>query len=409
MHVMLVADGRSPTTRGWIRALQAIGNRVTLVSTYPCDPIAGVQDCFVLPVALGNLAGSQAGGRGGRRSGLRKALGRSRNLVLGARYWLGPLTVPYYAKKLKKIAEQVKPDLTHALRIPFEGMLLAAAQLDVPMAVSIWGNDLTLHARGSRWMAKHTTATLRRANGLLADAQRDIRLGKAWGFSPQRASMVLPGAGGIDLVEMHRIRSQAGESLDDLLHGITPRIPDGAPLVINPRGFRPGSVRNDTFFESVPLTLERRPDIAYLCTGMAGQAEAIKALDRHKLHGRVHLLPLLPQAQLWNLFERAAIMLSVSSHDGTPNSLLEAMACGAFPIAGDIESLREWITPGVNGLLVEPHKPQSLADAVLTALDNPDLLSRAQGCNLRIIRERAESELVRSQIGVFYWRVLYQT
>ncbi len=82
------------------------------------------------------------------------------------------------------------------------------------------------------------------------------------------------------------------------------------------------------------------------------------------------------------------------------------MACGCFPIAGDLESLREWITPGVNGLLVEPTKPPALAEAVLQALDQPALRLKAKEINLGLIRERAEVNLVRSQIEVFYQRMV---
>ena len=38
------------------------------------------------------------------------------------------------------------------------------------------------------------------------------------------------------------------------------------------------------------------------------------------------------------LFRQAQVMLSITTHDGTPNTLLEGLASGCFPIAGDIES-----------------------------------------------------------------------
>ena len=102
------------------------------------------------------------------------------------------------------------------------------------------------------------------------------------------------------------------------------------------------------------------------------------------------------------MFHRAQVSVSISEHDGTPNSLLEAMTCGCFPIAGDIESLREWIVPGVNGLLVNPDSPEELASAVISALLNEKLRSDAAEKNRRIILERAESEVVRTKIEVFY-------
>jgi len=117
-------------------------------------------------------------------------------------------------------------------------------------------------------------------------------------------------------------------------------------------------------------------------------------------------MPYLTQPQLWNLYHRAPVMVSISSHDGTPNSLLEAMAAGCFPIVGDIESLREWITPGINGLLVEPGKPQGLAEALLLALNTPTLRQQAAEINLQLVRQRADVFLVRSQIEVFYQRLV---
>jgi glycosyltransferase involved in cell wall biosynthesis len=99
-------------------------------------------------------------------------------------------------------------------------------------------------------------------------------------------------------------------------------------------------------------------------------------------------------------------MASISQHDGTPNTLLEAMACGCFPVAGDIESIREWITPGVNGLLVEPSSPQGAAEAILTALESPEMRKSAADLNGRLIRERAEVGLVRNTIREFYTRFI---
>jgi glycosyltransferase involved in cell wall biosynthesis len=154
------------------------------------------------------------------------------------------------------------------------------------------------------------------------------------------------------------------------------------------------------------MVLERVPDAHFLCAAMQGQQEAETWLERLKIGQRVHLLPYLTQDQLWGIFQRAAVSVSISAHDGTPNSLLEAMAIGCFPIAGDIESLREWIVPGVNGLLVEPDKAQALAEALVRALEDPALRAAATEINQNIIRERAEINLVRSQIAVFYERLL---
>ena len=410
MHILLVADGRSPTTRRWASALAALGHRITLVSTFPCAPLPGVEADLLMPVAFSSLAGAASANKtalpnpaqltaAGASGGLRRVVSAFRAPFLAGRYRLGPLTLAYYGPRFRRLVRRVQPDLVHALRIPFEGMLAAYTPPGTPFAVSIWGNDLTLHASGSAQMAALTRRTLTRADGLLADASRDLRLARAWGFDPAKPSLVAPGSAGIDLDEIERVRASAAEGLyDPLLEGF----PLDQPLLLNPRGFRTGSVRADTFFKAVPLVLERHPQVTFACAAMAGQPEALRWLDRLNLRGKVHLLPHLPQPHLWRLFLRAEMTLSISQHDGTPNTLLEALACGCFPIAGDIELLREWITPGVNGLLIPPDSPQALAEAILLALDSPALRERAAQINRALIAERAEAGRVRQKIADFY-------
>jgi glycosyltransferase involved in cell wall biosynthesis len=308
------------------------------------------------------------------------------------------LTLPYYGGQFKKLVKKIKPDLVHALRIPFEGLLATYTPRNIPLAVSIWGNDLTLHGYGSAAMRRLTHQVMNRANGLAADARRDLRLAALWGFDMGKPTLLVPGGGGVDLSEINRVRTMnmplSGEP-----------IPEDYQLVINPRGFRPGSVRNDVFFQAIPMVLQRNPKVVFAALAMAGQQEADQWMERLHLQEHLRLLPFLAQEQVWNLFQKSAVTVSVSSHDGTPNSLLEAMACGCFPVAGDIESLREWITPGINGLLVEPHQPQAVAEAILLALDNPELRSAAAEVNQAVVQQRAETGLVRAQTEVFYQRI----
>ena len=99
-------------------------------------------------------------------------------------------------------------------------------------------------------------------------------------------------------------------------------------------------------------------------------------------------------------------MISPSEHDGTPNTFLEAIACGCFPIVGNLESLREWIDDGVNGLLIDPQDPEALAAAVVRALGDEDMRARAFDQNQKLVDERAERKQVGSKLASFYQEVL---
>lgn len=397
MKVVLIADGRSPITAHWIESIKRLNVRVVLVSSFPCRKPDDVDGFFVLPLAFSKYAGNQSGGGPAlpaKNNLKRRLIKRFRNVFMKMRYILGPLTLPWYAIKLNKIVRNARPDLVHALRIPYEGMSAAWLPKNVPFAVSIWGNDLTLHAQGS-WLMKHMTRkTLTRANALAADAKRDVRLARLWGFDQNKPTLVVPGNGGVSFTDV-RLTAVKGE---DTLYWL----PQDHDVVINPRGFRPGSVRNDTFFKSIPLILSQCPNTLFLCCSMANQPEALEWIQTLHIEKFVVLLPTLKQSDLWPLFNRAKVTVSVSQHDGTPNSLLEAMTIGCFPVVGEIESMREWITPGVNGMLVDPDSPEQLADAVVSALLNEKLREEAAAINSQIILERAEISSVSCAIGVFY-------
>jgi glycosyltransferase involved in cell wall biosynthesis len=356
MKLLIVADGHSPIAQSWIHSLIAAGHEVHLASTFYGPEQPGLASLSLIPVAGSNLRG---GGPGRPLSPLQAATIGWRTAL---RRWVGPLTLGASAIRLSRLADELRPDLVHALRIPYEGMLAANAALPAPLIVSIWGNDLTLHASAAPPMAMATRRTLRRAAGLMADCRRDLRLASRWGWPAGRPGLVVPGNGGVDTSIFHAgARPAAAGSLAKILDAI----PVDDPVVVNARGFR-AYVRNDSFFAAIPLILEQHPSVHFLCVAMAGQAEAENW--RARWPERLHLLPDLPPAEMAGLFARAAVSVSPSVHDGIPNTLLEAMACGCYPVAGDLESLREWIEPDVNGIMFDAADARDLARALCQAL-----------------------------------------
>jgi glycosyltransferase involved in cell wall biosynthesis len=120
----------------------------------------------------------------------------------------------------------------------------------------------------------------------------------------------------------------------------------------------------------------------------------------------VELLPLVPQGQLADLYRQALVVVSPSTHDGTPNTLLEALACGCFPVAGDIESIREWLSDGENALLVDPADPRALAGAIIRAIRDKEFRLAAKAANIQMVAARAEYSSVMAQAEAFYREVL---
>ncbi|MCW5875196.1 MAG: glycosyltransferase [Anaerolineales bacterium] len=385
MRILFVADGRSPITQQWLRYFIEQKHEVHLASTFACEPQAGLASWQHSPVAYsGAVSGEAKSATRGLHAllptGLRTTL---RNLA-------GPLTLPRAASGLESVISQVKPQLVHALRIPYEGMLAAAAlpRSPLPLLLSVWGNDFTLHARSTPLMAAATRRALRRADGLLADTQRDLHLAHQWSLPAGTPTLAVPGNGGV--------RS-------DIFHPA--KQPVTAPRLINPRGLR-AYVRNDVFFKAIALVTLQMPDLHVECPAMHGEPQAEAWVRQQGLQSHVTLLPKLPPTELAEAYRRAQLMVSPSTHDGTPNTLLEAMACGLLPVAGDLDSIREWITPGENGLLVDPNDAGALAAAILRGLGDAALRSKAASHNATLIAERADYYSGMRRAEAFYQAIL---
>jgi hypothetical protein len=378
MRILFVADGRSPTTLSWLRYWIETGHAVQLISTFPCDIPAGLISFHVLPVAFGGLAGGQVRNTSEAQSRPGKAASM-RGFLRLLRYFLGPLSLPFYQKRFRSLVTDFQPDLVHALRIPFEGMMSAATPSGIPLVVSTWGNDITLHAHGSILMSDLTRRVLTRADGLITDTQRDIELGYEWGFRTGKPTLTIPGSGGIRLDEI-----ETGPGSE----GLPEELPD-VPIIVNPRGQRPGSLRQDVFFQAIPEVLRKIPQAIFVCPSLRGDNESEHLVNILRIRSNTKLWPRLSQAQLWKLFLKSQIFVSPSVHDGTPNSLLETMACGCFPVVGDIESMREWIKPGINGLLVDATDAHSIADGIVQAINQPVLRTKAAKYNAGLVVERA--------------------
>ena len=314
------------------------------------------------------------------------------------RQWFGPLTFNQAKKPLQEIINRVRPDLIHAMRIPYEGMLSVLALDDLkrtrrnrqlpPLLVSVWGNDFTLHAPSTPLMSRYTRLTLRGADAIHTDCCRDLRKAKEWGYPSERPAIVIPGAGGVKL--------DIFSPVEGSISGI-----DVEHRIINPRGVR-AYIRNDTFFQAAALVLETYPRVRFTCTGMEGDPKINQIVNELGISSQVDLLPRVSHNQMAELFREAQVAASISTHDGTPNTLLEAMACGCFPIAGDIESLREWIKPGVNGFLVDPADHKALSRAMITALNDRDLRSDAARFNARLVKKKALYNNVMKEAEKFY-------
>jgi glycosyltransferase involved in cell wall biosynthesis len=398
MRLLFVADGRSPIALNWISHFIKTGHEVHLLSTFHCQPDLEFASLKICPVAFSSFARFSTRSSG-RAPGGAKGIGFRATM----RHWLGLFTIPWAAERVRKAVIKIEPDLVHALRIPYEGIMTAAASPRPPLIISVWGNDFTLHAPSTPAMDVLTRRTLAHTDALHVDCKRDLRLAYEWGMSRRRPTLVVPAAGGVRREVFHPGETDMAE-LSDRIADVLQSLPPEAPVVVNPRGFR-AYVRNDAFFQAIPAILVDHPAAIFLCPAMEGESQAVEWVDQLGISASVRLLPRLSPTDMAAVYRRAQVTVSPSEHDGTPNTLLEAMACGCFPVAGDLESIREWIEDDLNGLLIDPADSTELAGAVIRALSDETLRAKGVEHNHRLVAEKATHVEVMARVEAFYSQV----
>lgn len=102
------------------------------------------------------------------------------------------------------------------------------------------------------------------------------------------------------------------------------------------------------------------------------------------------------------LYAQADIFCLASWWEATPLTILEAMASGLAIVATDVGGIPQLVTHGETGILVPPHSPTSLADA-LTRLIDDDAVRTAMGEEGRNrVRARHDMSRVAEDINRVY-------
>jgi len=96
-------------------------------------------------------------------------------------------------------------------------------------------------------------------------------------------------------------------------------------------------------------------------------------IDEKGMHGRVHVMGYVPDALLIPSYQQAELFVLPSIFEPFGMTALEAMACGRPVIASKFGGIREVISPGENGLLVDPSNTSELADAMIMLLRDRQL------------------------------------
>jgi len=134
---------------------------------------------------------------------------------------------------------------------------------------------------------------------------------------------------------------------------------------------------HDIFLKASLLVLERVPNAQFLIIGDGSERERLEKLAvKLGVHEKVHFLGVRHDiAKLLGALN-VAVLCSHPVVETLPVSVLEYMASSKPVVATRVGSLPELVEDSVNGFLVDSGDVQSLADRIVSLLENPTLARR---------------------------------
>ncbi len=347
LRILYIADATSIHTVRWIRCFANRGHAVGLCSQSELQHGLEVEQFFQLSTR-GSLPGMRL----------------LRNV-----------------RELKRAIRAFKPDVLHAHYINEAGWLGAFSGFH-PFALMAWGSDIYLAPKESRLAAILSPWSVARADFCTADSFDQVEKLKEMGA--RRAEMIGWG------VELDAYPRALGEKWRHE-RGIT----EDQVVVLSPRQWI-GNSNIDVIVKAWAKVRPVCPDALLILKRMKGEAEHNARIEAQiaalELGESMRIVEEMPEADLPAMYAASDIVISVCSSDGTPVSVLEAMAAQKPVIAGDLPSLREWVEPQKSGFLVAPRDAEALAERLIELIQNNELRAKLGAGARQIAVERAGRE-----------------
>lgn len=270
-----------------------------------------------------------------------------------------------WAFQIRRILESIKPDILHAQGVVSAGWLGAASGYH-PFLISAHGSDLLLIDQRD-WLNRALTKwTLLKADYVTCVSENLAIKAKTLGVKPEHTEVLYLG---VNLELFHPSSNP---------QSVRRRLGLGSePLVLSIRGMR--SIYNILdIAKAIPLVLDQVPNAHFIIFSYNIDPEYLSRV-RAKLSELVdsgHVIfveNLVDDIAISEYYQACDVAVSVPSSDGTPQSVLEAMACGVPVLVSGLSSLSEWVTHEKEGLLVPTGDIQAIGQSIIRLLLNENL------------------------------------
>jgi glycosyltransferase involved in cell wall biosynthesis len=302
----------------------------------------------------------------------------------------------------RQIAKKIKPDIIHAHHGKGTGWYGAFCNHH-PFVIHAYGSDLLPYYYGKKDMISKilTSYTFRKADRIIVTGIHMIEGSAHLNIPREKFKVLLRG------VNLNIFR--AGLDTSSLRRDL--QIDDLSPVVLSPRYQIDESLYNiDTIIRSIPIVKKTVPNMIYiqLYDGTKEKEKLFYEEIAKKLgvSENYRMIKAVENEKMPYFYNLADIVLSVTSTDGFPVTVLEASACGTPIIASRLDYTSEWFIDGENGILISDRNHEELAEAIIRLYQNGPMREKMGTVNRRLAEERADYEKCMLELEAMYYALL---
>jgi teichuronic acid biosynthesis glycosyltransferase TuaC len=281
---------------------------------------------------------------------------------------------------LIRLRREFRFDVIDAHFVYPEGLAAALAGLVLRVPVTVTLRGMLPLLAPFRLRRPQLRFALRRAARVIAVSESLKRDAVALGVPPERVRVI---GNGIDPgLFRPQDRTEARRSLG---------LPKYGPLLVSVGTMAPRKGFH-LVMEAMAKLGKSWPTLRFAIIGGDGAEGAMTAelrqlAERLKIAGRVIFAGPRERGELASWYAAADLFVLATAHEGCPNVVLEALACGTPVVATPVGSIPELLDPRTTGLLVE-RSVESIAAGIDKALN--------QGWDRDAVRARIESRTWRA-------------
>jgi mannosylfructose-phosphate synthase len=235
-----------------------------------------------------------------------------------------------------------------------------------------------------------------RAQTVTTELQRE-KLKELYGFESDRVRVIPPG------VDVDRFRP--GDRIEAKRStGIRDRYVFCLSRIDTNKG-------HDLLLHAFDVVQAKIPDVRLLIGGGSpkpkerelGVFETMRSIVAEKgMEDRVEILGYVPDETLVPLYRGAEIFALPSLFEPFGMTALEAMACGIPVVASKFGGIKDVISPGKNGTLVDPTDPEEFANALIALLEDPENARELGQAGMDSVRREFSWEAIARKHLAFY-------